>query len=262
MKSMVLTVGALLVSAQFASAETVLFDSQGFENDPPYTVGKMADLTDKDGWTLIASASTYTEIESGVPDYGTVMHMYNNAHGAVYQSVDVQSGLLTVSFDVKSLTSESRTLILEVGNNVTAGNTSPGDLASYIGWGASANRLSYLGANGGGWTTLMDGAGSTTPWTLDTNWHHVEVVYDLENKTYDLNLDGGTVELADQGWYSAFDPSTKPINRVMFMAWGTGVEEVGFMVDNVVISQVPEPSTFILLGVALCGLSLAWRRQR
>ncbi len=251
MKPIVLTVAVLLLSPQFVSAETVLFDSQGFEN---YSLGAMTN--GQEGWTFLNPATFVSQIEDlGDGTYEKVMHVYNGDDGKTggeYQVFDEQTtGELTISFDMKASTVAGRTLVLQIGNGLTLGSTSDG-LAAYVCWGQESGEIRYLKSPTAMWTDLM---------TIDTQWHHVDMVFDLDNKIYDFNLDGGSVELDDAAWFSSAASLTS-IDRVMLTAWGNSATDADFMVDNLVISQVPEPSTLVLLGVAFGGLGLVWRRRR
>ena len=252
MKSIILTVAMLLLSTQCVSAETVLFDSQGFEN---YALGTMTD--GQEGWAFTSPLNLQLEVED-LDDgtYENVMRFHNTASSAAASQVFAgqTSGLLTISFDMKaSSVTTGRTLVLEVGdhNNLVMGNSSSG-LAAYIGWGVSSGKIRYLHPVNS-WQDLMD---------IDTDWHHVDVILDLDNKNFDFNLDGGGAELVDAPWWSStLDAAVTPINEAMFTAYGNA-NTPDFMVDNLVISQVPEPSTLVLLGVAFGGLGLVWRRRR
>lgn len=254
MKGAILVATLLLLSTSLTHAESMLFDPQGFE---AYTLGTMT--SGQDGWNLAYVSGQSLPIIEDLNDgtYEQALHVINPSvgHGANYQSIGpLDAGLLKISLDVKASTASARTLILQVGNNVVAGDAPRS--AAYIGWGVAAGKIRQYGTSSG-WFDLT---------ALDTAWHHVDLILDLDAQTYTFNLDGGPIEANSTSWANTLDLNTTPINRVLFTAWGKGTAtgDISFLLDNLTISaiSVPEPSTTLLLLSALLSPALAKRRVK
>jgi hypothetical protein len=109
-----------------------------------------------------------------------------------------------------------------------------------------------IGHNGG-----VKYNGASTRWGTGTismgtgTWYHFDVLFDMDTKKVLITLDG----VDDNAWRSFYHADSEKLTG--FFCGGTG----DTYYDEVRISVVPEPSTLLLLGLAMVGV-LAGRGRR
>ena len=242
----------LSVVALFAAAvltiplQAGVIYSTGFEN-PPFTTGN---LTGQDGWQVFGAGTP--QVETTLVKSGTqAVEVQGNTGGQTgpFHSDATSATMVDLSADIylASGTSQSEWQFAGLGG--------PG-LGPFIG-GIDTNPINntvFL---------ITNGFPTVGNFTRDT-WHHVDLLFDFNTQTYTFTLDGtllasnvafcgdngpcagGHVNSYGNGFFDAFsDPSQN---------------DVGYL-DNYSVSDVPEPSSILLLGSGLAGALGRLRRK-
>jgi len=175
------------------------------------------------------------------PAYGNYSLQYTDSSSggySPYHTFPAQTGLLKVSMDLRK----------DWGN---------GNYMIYITQGASYNGANiYMGARNtssdpttkNSVFSYFDGAlHEFGTFSYDT-WYHIDLLIDIPSNTYDIYV--GNVLKVDNANFRG-KGSVASLNQIKFgyTSWGT----LSGYIDNIEISVIPEPTTFLLLLSGLLG---------
>ena len=138
-------------------------------------------------------------------------------------------------------------------------NTTHQTAAGIYAAGGQNNSLAYYSDNGFG--SVDTGAGTTNPGSQGMEWHQVEIT--KIGNTITWSIDGIRIATAD------VSGQTFGGNNIVFVQsdinQGQTTEDLESqlfgLIDNVVVTVVPEPSTFALLGLGALAFGLRRRRN-
>ncbi|HUV65352.1 MAG TPA: BNR-4 repeat-containing protein [Sedimentisphaerales bacterium] len=162
----------------------VLFDSGRFEDAGIYPLGDLQAVAHGQAcWTPASGTARPGEIVALENDrFARALRRHQTAQNPTDADLldfpRVAGTLLTISFDARVSTSDSRTLDVSL---LRPGSTAPQDQASILIWGQDSGRLCYYDGN------YRDIA------KIDERWHHYELIHDLTANTFDLRIDGERV---------------------------------------------------------------------
>jgi hypothetical protein len=195
-----LMVGAVTagVPSPAGGEEVVLFDSGGFADESIYPLGALRAVEHGTGrWTPASGTARPGEVVA--LDDGPFRRVLRR-HQTAQQPTDADlldfppaaATQLTVSFDLRVSTAESRTLDLFL---LRPGQTGAEDQASSLLWGHIPGQLGYFD---GKYRELAP---------IDTGWHRYEIIHDLAANTFAVKIDGKLVG-EGLGWRNRFAPGT------------------------------------------------------
>jgi hypothetical protein len=257
--------GAMLVVA-LLTARPALADTEPFDI-PPYTAGfALSDFfwTNGDNTTGVISIEDVGGAHGGVakmvmdgPDPGSVFPLINGSSTG-WGGPGRDNGQLWFAVDVEKGSSDGMT-----------------SLTDFI-W-----SLSFFRSNGANILTLDGGLNTfrlkstqngytSASFNLNDGWNQIAVLNDTSvNPDTTLFLDGVPVTSFDSttGPLSSSTTTVARVDLARLSRGGTGDNFVGMMrFDNIVAENfnilVPEPATFVLLGLAVPALFLARRFRR
>jgi hypothetical protein len=237
----------ILCLAAGATASAGIIYSTGFEN-PPFTTGP---ISGQDGWATFGPSAA-SQVESGVAQSGT-------------QALSVLPALSSGQTGAFIPVSTSATIVeLSAFIMLDASSTQSG-------WQFGATGPAGVGFLGGVDTSTtgqiqLISAGFPVVATVTYNtWQLYDFVFNLNTQTYTFSLDGTLI-----GSNVPFcGNNSGPCSGANIPAFGEGLfdtfpaagaNDIGF-IDNLTIASVPEPGSFLLLGVGLLGL-VAWAFAR
>lgn len=192
--------GAASVLAATASGDesVVLFDAGGFADESVYPLGDLRSIAHGEGrWTPASGTAQPGQIVALDGDrFPRAFRCYQTGQQATDADVldfpPAATTQLTVSFDARVSTADSRTLTLYL---LRPGETAAEHQASILIWGHHPRKLTWFGR------------GHRDITEIDTDWHHYELVQNLAANVFDLKIDGKTVGQR-LGWRNRFAPQT------------------------------------------------------
>ena len=107
-------------------------------------------------------------------------------------------------------------------------------------------------------TNAFPGAGGNAPGTLAFTWHTMEIDADTDAQTASFRIDGN-----DFGTISGVDVSggVSLVYADLFSSLANPSEDAFGVYDNLVVTQIPEPSSAVLLLGGFLALCVRRRRQ-
>ncbi len=249
MRSKWLIVGfitALFIIAGSNHAYGVIIFEQNFED---YSIFSNKYKPSHFGWQGATSAlSIVSTPDPSDPAYGDYSMNYTDSSSggySPYHPFPAQTGLLKVSMDLRK----------DWGN---------GNYMIYITQGASYNGASiYMGARNtssdpttkNSVFSYFDGALHEFGTFSYDVWYHIDLLIDIPSNTYDIYVDN--VLRVDNANFRG-KGSVTSLDQIKFgyTSWGT----LSGYIDNIEISVVPEPATFLFLTSGLAGLLVVRRK--
>ena len=219
----------------------VLFDAQGFEDTNVYPSGELQVVAhDQARWTPASGTARPGEIVDLDNDrYARTLRRHQTgqqpADADFLDFPPVAATRLTVSFDARVSTADSRTLDLLL---LRPNETGAQHQGSILIWGQTPGRLCYFDGN------YRDLA------AIDGRWHHYEVIHDLAANTFDLKIDG---ELVGEGlgWRNRF-PAQTSFGRLR-IAGIRGQQGQYADITNLRITAAPAPPAIGVTAPAHAG---------
>jgi hypothetical protein len=169
---------------------------------------------------------------------------------SLFSSADDQIGAtLRLGADGASGASADSTFIIRAYGNATGG------AAQGLAWGAYNGGKNNGGFNAGLFqnTGMLIAANTTYSFTIDVH---------SDTLDYDISIFNGTttVSLSDRGWRSTLD---KAGSELVFLGRQSVItDNFKYGIDNISVSVIPEPTSFVLSVMSLSGILFARRRVR
>jgi len=198
---------SVLTATVWGDESVVLFDAGGFADESVYPLGELRSVAHGEGrWTPASGTAQPGQIVALDGDrfpraFRRCQTGQQEIDADVLDFPPAAATQLTISFDARVSTADSRTLTLYL---LRPGETAAEHQASILIWGHHPGKLTWFR---GGHRDITE---------IDTSWHHYELIQDLTANVFDLKIDG---ELVGKrlGWRNRFAPQTA-FGRLRFAA--------------------------------------------
>jgi hypothetical protein len=248
---LILALVALAIPA--ARADVVLYQTS-FES-PTFATGP---ISGQDGWSVfgpgistVESPFAKTGSQAVFVDGGTA------SQSGPFHSDTTAGPLVDLSADIAIFTSSNQT-------SWQFAATGPGLIGFLggidIGFAGGGSSIQAITA---GFPVIGSGFSRATAFDA-TAWHHIDLLFDIATQTYNITLDGSTLDsnVPFCGSNSGCTGAAVPLySDGFFDSFGTG-NDSGYM-DNyqvALVNPVPEPSSVFLL-VTVLGIGVGLRRK-
>lgn len=209
-------------------------NTHGFSDDSIYPIGPITPFIDSlSRWEPHAATTNVAEIiDSGEPSHGKIFRRTQGGgtRADFLYFPPLADGMLKVSFDARVSDATHRTL--DICTQPDSTNTTL--MGGFIQFGRVSGKLTYFDNVS---YNVIEG------FTLDTNWHHYELVHHYTGpkaRTYDLHADGNLI--ANIPWRNQM-PLTLARLRFQTIARDVPLDETGLHstadIDNVTVTALP-----------------------
>ena len=232
---------AMPVAGGEEEEEEVLFDAAGFADPSLYPAGDLTAVSHHGSqWNPASDTARPGQIVDLEDDcFERVLRRYQTGRQPTDADLldfpPAAHRRLTISFDARVSTADSRTLDLFL---LRPGQTEAGHQASVLIWGHEPGKLSYFD---GSYHDLAD---------LDEEWRHYRLVHDLDANTFDVRIDGRRVGQR-LGWRNSFPPGTA-FGRLRISSIRGQAGDYAELA-NLRITSVPGPPAVALLAPERLG---------
>ncbi|MCD4831263.1 MAG: PEP-CTERM sorting domain-containing protein [Anaerohalosphaeraceae bacterium] len=221
-------VGVAVLAIATASNATILYDAGGFES-PTFSLGS---VDSQDSWVVDHTVGDVNGTSALVGDQSLLLQK-DGSTGIVHRDFTASTTFVTLEFkmNVSVNAKRARIKVKSGGTEICVMGFGSHDFFA-IGDGGAGNVTQYLG-----------------DWDKD-HTYDIKIVADIAAQRYDFIVNGET--LADDYYFSS---AATQLDRIRYEAPDGGLD---VRVDSLVISDVPEPATMVLLGLG----SLAMLKRR